>query len=177
MKAWKRILLWSPTMGAFAVLAACSTVVDVREGPAPGVRVRHPEAFQARIRMNTVAIVDKSLQTWEQRDMRVEPDWLSIFCNGAPQNTQWSKIAVEATNARRTPTGTVEVWATLRNRTDYPLAIEGRTQFFNRDESPLEGPSGWQRVDLPPQSVGTYKELSTNVTDVGYYYIEIREGR
>jgi hypothetical protein len=177
MKAWKRVLPRALVMGTLPLLCACTTIVNAPEGAAPGVRVRDARAPQARIRMNTVAILDKSLQTWEQRDVKHEPAWLSIFCNGVPQNTQWSKITVQATNARRTPTGTVEVWATLRNRTDYPLTIDGRTQFFSRDDSPLEGPSAWQRVHLPPQSVATYKELSTNVTEVGYYYIEIREGR
>ena len=65
----------------------------------------------------------------------------------------------------------------IRNRTDFPLQIEGRVQFFDESKAPVEGPTAWQRVFLPPQSVATYKESSTNVYDIGYYYIEIREGR
>jgi len=132
----------------------------VREGPAPGVRIRHPAAPYATVRMNTVNILDKSLQDW----------------HGDPEQKR-GKIAVEATNARRTPTGTVEVWATLRNRTDHALQLEGRSQFFDRDEAPVEGPTAWQRVFLPPNGVGVYKERSTKVMEVGYYYVEIREGR
>jgi hypothetical protein len=30
---------------------------------------------------------------------------------------------------------------------------------------------------LPPQAVATYRDFSTKVEEVNYYYIEIREGR
>lgn len=132
----------------------------VREGPGPGVRIRHIDAPQAQIRWNSVAIIDDSLENWHGREWEKK-----------------GKIAVEATNARRTPTGTVEVWATLRNRTDFPLQIEGRTQFFDSGKAPVEGPTAWQRVFLPPNAVAAYKETSTKVMEIGYYYIEIREGR
>ena len=84
---------------------------------------------------------------------------------------------MESTNGRRTPTGTIEVWAVLRNRTDSPLQIEGRAQFFDADRAPAEGPTAWQRVFLPPNGVATYKEASTKVLQIAHYYIEIREGR
>jgi hypothetical protein len=142
------------------LLAAGCMHIDVREGPAPGVMVRDGRAPQATVRMNTVNIIDDSLQNWQARP-----------------GAKHSKIAVESTNARRSETGTVEIWAVLRNRTDYPLQIEGRVQFFDRDQAPVEGPTAWQRVYLPPNSVATYKELSTKVMEIGYYYVEIREGR
>jgi hypothetical protein len=154
------------------ITVGCAHVVDVSEGPAPGVR--NPIV---RVRMNSVVIVDKALQRWETRTVTVNPSWLSIFRDGGGENEKYSKIAVERTNARRSPTGTVEVWATFRNRTDHDLTIECRAQFFDRQEAPVEGPTAWQRVRLPQQSVGSYKEFSTNVMDVGYYYIEVREAR
>lgn len=102
------------------------------------------------IKMNSVGILDKSLQ---------------------------KKIAVESTGSRRTPTGTLEVWNVLRNRTNYQLQLEGRVQFFDKDKAPVEGPTAWQRLILSPNSVLSYKEFSTNVMDIAYYYVEIREGR
>jgi hypothetical protein len=174
----KRSILSAVILASAACLfAGCATVVDVPEGAAPGVQVRDPMAPNARIRMNSVAIVDKSLQRWNTKVVEYQPAWLSIFSLGRPENQKYSKITVEGTNARRSATGTVEVWATFRNRTDYPLAIECRTQFFDREEAPVEGPTAWQRVQLPQQSVASYKEFSTNVMDVGYYYIEVREAR
>ena len=152
-------------MAGLAVIAftACRNIYS--EGAAPGVRVRSDDAPYARIQMNTVAIVDDSLQTVERK----------IFTGRKPVVT--GKIAVEASNARRTPTGTLEVWATLRNRTDYDLQVEGRATFFDAQEVPVEGPTAWQRVYLSASSVGAYKEMSTRISDVAYYYIEIREGR
>lgn len=138
----------------------CTRKYVVKEGAAPGVRIRDPQAPQTQIRWNSVVIIDDSLQDWQ----------------GSPKEKK-GKIAVENTNARRTPTGTVEVWAVLRNRTDYPLQIEGRTHFFDKNYAPVEGPTAWQRVYLSPNSVAVYREFSTNVMDIGYYYVEIREGR
>ena len=161
----------------FALVGGCRTVTDVAEGPAPGVQVRDERAPQAHIRMNTVAIVDKSLQKWDTKRTVYRPSWLAIFAGGNTENQKYSKIAVEGTESKRTPTGTVEVWALLRNRTDHPLTVEGRTQFFDQQGAPTDGPSAWQRIHLPPQSVASYTERSTKVMDISYYYIEIREGR
>lgn len=160
-------------VGATWLAAGC--VVSVHEGAAPGVRVEDSRAPQAGIRLNTVNIIDKALQKWDGDER--DPKWLALLKNNPDEAKKYSKIAVEATNARRTPTGTVEVWATLRNRTDHPLQIEGRAQFFDSTQAPVEGPTAWQRVFLPPNSVATYKESSTKVMEIGYYYIEIREGR
>lgn len=156
-----------------AVAVAGCTVTDVREGAGGGVRVDDPRAPQAGIRYNTVVIIDKSLENWDGKVF--DPEFVGYFW---PQEKhKRSKIAVESTDSRRTPTGTLEVWAVLRNRTDFPLQIEGRTQFFDAAKAPAEGPTAWQRVYLPPQSVATYRELSTKVNEINYYYVEIREGR
>jgi len=88
-----------------------------------------------------------------------------------------NKIIVTSTNARRSPTGTVEAWTMLKNRTQSPLQLEGRVHFYDKSKALLEGPTAWQRIMLAPSSLATYREFSTNVMDVGYYYIEIREAR
>ncbi len=141
-----------------AMLSGCTSVI--REGAAPGVRVQDERAPQAAIRLNTVNIIDDSLQKWQGKE-----------------EERWSKIAVESTNSRRTPTGTLEAWGVLRNRTDYPLQVEGRTTFFDQYEVPVEKPTAWRRVMLPPNGIAAYKELSTRMDEVAFYYIEIREGR
>jgi hypothetical protein len=87
------------------------------------------------------------------------------------------KVKAQTTNAKRSPTGTVEVWAVLKNLTNEQIMVEGRVWFFDQDEQPVEGPTAWKRLFIPPKSMATYKELSTKVTEVGYYYIEVREGR
>ena len=50
-------------VGVMLLLSGCERI-DVREGPAPGVRVQDPRAPYATVRMNTVNIIDKSLQNW-----------------------------------------------------------------------------------------------------------------
>src|SRR5437773_4623160 len=94
--------------------------------------------------------------------------------------TDWTitnKVMVQSTNARRTPTGTVEVWARLVNCTDYPLQVEGRTHFLDDGRSPIEDASAWNRVFLPARSFAVYTEHSTNTARVKYYFVELREGR
>jgi hypothetical protein len=87
------------------------------------------------------------------------------------------KIAVERQGSERTATGTLEVWASLRNRTDFPLQVECRVQFFNADSAPVEGPSAWRRLMLPANTIATWRELSMGNGNIAHYYGEIREGR
>jgi hypothetical protein len=86
------------------------------------------------------------------------------------------KIAVQGSGADRTPTGNLDVWTQLRNRTDYPLEVESRVQFFDGREVPIEAPSAWQRLHLSPNEITTYREASTR-PDAVFYFIEIRAGR
>lgn len=88
-----------------------------------------------------------------------------------------NKVVVQATTARRTPTGTVEVWARFVNCTDFPLQIEGRTHFLDEGRAPVEPVSAWNRVHLPPRAYGVYSEASTDVHRVRFYFVEVREGR
>jgi hypothetical protein len=116
--------------------------------------------------MNSVAILDQSLQI-----SYVYENGLT----GAKEYGHNGKIAVEATGARRTPTGTLETWAVLRNRTNWPLQVECNVQFFDKNGMPVEGPTAWQRIMLSPNAVNSYKEFST--ADAASYYIQVREGR
>ena len=159
---------------ATLLVAGCS-VHMAHEGPAPGVRVRDARSPQAGIRLNTVNIIDESLQKWDVK--KYNPGWLPLVAGGREERHRYSKIAVESTTAKRTPTGTLEAIAVLRNRTDHPLQIEGRTQFFDETQIPVEGPTAWQRVYLEPNAVAAYREMSTKTGEIAYYYIEIREGR
>lgn len=134
-------------------LTACSSV-DRNEGAQPGVRISDERAPNAGVNLDTVVILDKALQ-----------------------DRRSGKLAIERSGARRTETGTLEAYAVIRNRTDHPLQIEGRTQFLDDLGVPVEGPSQWKRLYLDPQSVNGYRELSTSVQGVAHYYIEIREGR
>jgi len=143
-----------------------------REGPAPGMRVEDPRQPYAGIQYNSVVILDKSLQ-----DMSYNNKKFLFWQTKEEDKRNVGKIAIESTNSRRTPTGTLEVWAVIRNRTNYPLQIEGRTTYFDKDKVPCEEPTAWQRLFLQPNSVNTYKELSIKINEVNYYYIEIREGK
>ncbi len=148
-------------------LGACKTTI-IREGPYPGMKVKSSSPYSAKIRMNAVAILDKSLQKWYV----IESNLLGTIEYGKK-----GKIAVESTGSRRTPTGTLEAWTVLRNRTDYPLQIEGRVQFFDAGQMQVEDPSTWQRLMLPPNATAKYSDSSLGAKDITYYYIEIREGR
>lgn len=152
---------------AFVFTLSGCTTHDIKEGPAPGVRVEGAEF--ARLRMNSVAILDRDLQNWYVYEMPIGKKLV--------EHGKAGKIAVERTDSRRTATGTLETYALLRNRTNHDLQIEGRVQFFDQSEAPVEGPTTWQRLMLPANSVATYKEFSTLVDGINYYYIEIREGR
>ncbi len=86
-----------------------------------------------------------------------------------------NKIAVENVDSRRTATNTLEVFTVLRNRKDKTYHITARTNYFDSNKRPLET-TRWEAMVLSPRGVADYTALSTR-TDVGFYYIEVREGR
>jgi len=86
-----------------------------------------------------------------------------------------NKVFVRAINARRTPTGTVEVYSQVVNCTDYPLQAEARTQFYDAAQAPSEPVSAWKRFALPPRTSNTYRETSIGTQSAAYYMIELRE--
>jgi len=83
-------------------------------------------------------------------------------------------VLVQYTGAQRTPTGTIEVTTRMVNCTDWPLIIEGRTHFFDEGQRPVEPVSAWQKVHLPPRSIGHYSEMSTDARRVQTYLTELR---
>jgi len=116
----------------------------IEEGTGVGTRVDSPST---EARLNRVGFLDPNLNR---------------------------KIAVQRTNARRTPTNTLEVYAVFRNRTSHNQSIQARTQYFGPDREPNEGPHEWQTVFLPPNGIQTYRTYSRGTT-AEYYYIEVME--
>ncbi len=88
-----------------------------------------------------------------------------------------NKVMVQMTNARRLPSGDVEVFARLVNCTDYPLQVEGRTLFLDARQVDAEPVTAWSRVHLPVRAFASYSTRSTSGMDVSSYLIELREGR
>lgn len=84
------------------------------------------------------------------------------------------RVIVEGQEARRTPSGTIEVRVVLRNQTDRDLQVEGRSQFFDEGLIPADGPTAWQRVFLPANSSGVYSEFSVKGFAVPHYLVEFR---
>lgn len=143
-----------PCLIPLLALYGCAQENYLKEGPAPGISIHSANAPYATLRMNSVAILDRSLQS-----------------------ERGGKLAIESTTSRRTPTDTLEAIAVIRNRTNYQQVIEGRVQFFDAAGVPLEGPTAWKRIFLDPNGISAYREFSTRTADVANYYIEIREAR
>jgi uncharacterized protein DUF1425 len=151
--------------GFFVVALLSGCIQAVKEGASPGI---HVDDEMVKIRMNSVVILDRELQVTYVNESSL---------TGTKEYGHASKISVESSGARRTATGTAEVWAILRNRTNYPQQVECNVQFFDRSGAPVEGPTAWQRLVLSPNSVSSYKEFSTNTIEGVNYYIQVREGR
>lgn len=156
MKLISRTLL--SAVAASALLTGCQQTSY--EGAMPAQQINRADAPNATIHLNTVVILDRELQDVP-----------------GPISRRAGKITVERHGGVRLPTGAMEVYATIRNRTDFPQQLELRTQFFGSQQEPVEGPSAWQRVMLPPLGISTYKSSSMAFNNVDYYYVEVREGR
>ncbi len=141
------------TLCLCSIVTAGCVQTPIIEGALPGQRISDARAPNATMHMNRVVIIDRNLQT-----------------------EQSSKLAVERAGSSSNPTGTMKVFATIRNRTTFPQQIEARVQFFDSGQIPVEGPSPWQRIYLDAQSIGNYVTSSARA-DVAHYYVEIREAR
>lgn len=147
------------TLLAILNFSGCTT----HEGPTYGEKVLD-EKQNNIFRLNTVAILDKSLQKWEYQD-------------GSDEHSTKSKIAVENLGIRSLDAGNVEVFTTIRNRTDYPLQLSIRSQFYDDNQITTEEPSAWKRTFLQKNSVLTYKEKSITAFSVTNFLIEVKEGK
>lgn len=140
------------------VLANAGCMQPSTEGAAPGQKIENAAFPNATIHLNQVVFLDREIQ-------------------GDASSNRASKVAVEQQGLSQTEGGTYSVYAVFRNRTQAALQLECRVQFFGKDQEPVEGPSSWQRVFLPPLGVGNYRESSLGLNNRAYYYIEVREGR
>jgi len=124
------------------------------EGAMPGTKIESAIAPNATIHDNQVVFIDRDLQS-----------------------DQGSKVAIEQQGPLLGADGGLSgVFIVFRNRTQTTLQVECRVQFFGVNHEPVEGPSAWQRVILPPLGVGNYKETSLGTTNHAFYYVEVREG-
>ena len=144
----KKICFGLTWLLAAMLVIGCSPY-QIKEGTYAPVQVRDPNFPGTQIRWNNVSLLDRSIE---------------------------NKIFVETSNSRRTATGTLEVWSILRNRTDYPMQLEARVSFYDADQAPVEGSTAWNRIYLAPNATAHYREYSTR-NDIGFYHIEVREGR
>lgn len=145
-------------VAALALAGGCQS--PTYEGAMVAQKIDSPHAPNARIQLNQVVILDRELQDVP-----------------GPIARKAGKITVERHGGVRAATGGMEVYATFRNRTNHPLQLECRTQFFGSQEEPVEGGSAWQRVMLPPLGVETFRGRSLGTNNIAFYYVEVREGR
>lgn len=140
------------TAAAGLLVAGCTTSM-----PSDSTKLTERTAPLA---YNTVVFTDYDLsRTWEE---------------GIRGSGETYRLSVENHGRRRTETGTTEVYAVLRNHTDYDYQIEARTQFFDQDGVPVDAKPTWQRSTIPANSISAYKTLSTGTQPL-QYRVEVRE--
>lgn len=87
-----------------------------------------------------------------------------------------SRVMVQSVSAGRNPAGNVSVTASVFNCTDWPVQVQGRTQFLDDARRSAEPASAWQRLHLPPRSLASYSEVSVSGPAAGSFLIELRGG-
>lgn len=115
-----------------------------------------------QLNLNSVNVIDRNI--------------LQVRKTLTGQQYDYGKILVESSGASRTATGTLAVFTTLENLTDHPQALQVRTRFYDEGRAPIEDFSAWQRLDLPPRSIGTYRESSLS-NRAAFFYVEVKEGQ
>lgn len=140
------------------IIAGCQSTQD-------GFAGSHPEQRTQELTMNSIWFIDHSLNRTEvTRGLR------------GPVARDTVKVTVERSGIRDSDAGNMEVWALLRNRTDYDLQVEGKASFFDAGQAPLSDETMWRRVFLPANGTAMYNEQSIHM-DANYFLLELREGR
>lgn len=149
----------SMAVGAVALLGACA--------PQPAVQCDFTPMLHA------AAAGDQALLPLTPGTMKPVPlNAVSVIDSGIRR-----KVLVQSVQAARTATGNVAVETRLMNCTDYPLQVEGRTNFLTATGGTAEPPSMWQRIALPPRSFAAYAESSVSGPGAVTFLIEVKEGR
>lgn len=149
----------------------------------PCVNILQEKPLEPGIKMNSVNIIDTSLYyemvggTYCDGVRIAAPTTQEVNAGQPGSVVTRYKISIQDSQSGPTETGTMQVWTTIRNHTNFPLQIEGRTQFYDSQKTPVEEMTAWQRIQLPPKGIGTYKVQSTRKDELTYFYTEIREGR
>lgn len=130
---------------------------------------KHGEPTQRlnKTEMNTIVFVDHNLN----RSILSKNKF-----TGKEYIHETIKVSINSAGTRTGPTGLLEVWAVLRNHTDYPLQVEGQTSFYDEQNAPIDVPPMWKRVYIPANSIATYKENATDFASSNFI-VELREGR
>lgn len=84
-------------------------------------------------------------------------------------------LVVEANGARRTPTNSLEVYVTFRNRLDAPARITARTRFMDAEKRPIDE-TQWTEVFLERRGMKNYSAVSKSA-EASYYYVEVQPAR
>jgi uncharacterized protein YcfL len=111
--------------------------------------------------MNSVRVLDDSL-------MSRKKNIFGKFVNK-------SSIVIEKEGIGATDTGLPEVWMVVRNLTDQPLNLEGRTTWFDVDKIPIDLRTSWHRFFVPPHSTETYRDTAV-YSGAMHYQVDIRVG-
>ena len=85
------------------------------------------------------------------------------------------RIVVQDVKAMRTQSNRLNVYARIVNCTDFPIILEGRTQYLDANQVISEPVTGWKRMHLPARSLGNYQETSIRQPMPDIFLIELRE--
>jgi len=152
----------------FTIFAACVSFFNLIIAQETNVNGRDYIERDAPTGMNTIKFIDFSLQRTKEHN--------NSSYSKKSSTSKYIRVGVESEGVRRTKTRNPQVWALLRNYTDYDYQLEARVQFFDPDMMPSEQQSAWKKIYLPANAIGTYKEFGINPSGV-FYVVEVREAR
>lgn len=86
------------------------------------------------------------------------------------------KLSFHNIVVRRTAENRLQVIMEIRNRTNYPQAIEVSTQFRDSQNVPLRDTSAWSRLAMSPNETRAYRITSLD-SRAHAFSTRVREGR
>lgn len=85
------------------------------------------------------------------------------------------RISVDRHGVQRDPNGRLAVQVFVRNRTQYPQAIDVQTAFRDEQGFDINDTTAWERLSLEPNATAAYRAVSLD-SRAARYVVRFREG-
>jgi hypothetical protein len=85
------------------------------------------------------------------------------------------RVSIDRQGVQRDENGRLAVQVFVRNRTNFPQAVEAQTAFRDAQGFDINDETAWQRLNMGPNETQVYRAISLD-SRAAFYVVRLREG-